>query len=116
MLKTRNREKILLDACLEAKQPFVVDNTNPTRADRKKYIDMAKSAGFKVIGYYFSSNISKAIERNEKRTGKEKLPVAAIRSTYSKLELPDFDEGFSELYYVQIKDNDFNVEEYQNEV
>lgn len=30
MLKTRHREQIFLQACLEAKQPFVVDNTNPT--------------------------------------------------------------------------------------
>ena len=45
MLKTRNKEKILVEACLEAKQPFVVDNTNPTLADRKKYIDPAKNKG-----------------------------------------------------------------------
>ena len=28
MLKTRHREAILLDACIRAKQRFVVDNTN----------------------------------------------------------------------------------------
>ncbi len=31
MLKTRYREKVLFDACLKAKQPLVIDNTNPTR-------------------------------------------------------------------------------------
>ena len=30
MLKTRHREGLLLRACLEMQQPFVVDNTNPT--------------------------------------------------------------------------------------
>ena len=110
MLKTRNREKILIDACIEAKQSFVVDNTNPTLADRKRYIDMAKSAGFKIIGYYFSSGISEAIKRNGKRAETSKVPVAAICSTHSKLELPAFDEGFGALYYVKIKDNDFVVE------
>lgn len=29
MLKTRHRESLLLKACIEMKQPFVVDNTNP---------------------------------------------------------------------------------------
>ena len=29
MLRTRHRERLLIGACLEAKQPFVVDNTNP---------------------------------------------------------------------------------------
>lgn len=114
MLKTRNRENILVNACLEAKQPIVVDNTNPTVADRKKYIDAAKSKGFKVIGYYFSSGIGEAIERNEKR--ERKVPAAAIRSTHSNLELPAFSEGFDELYYVKIEDNDFIVEEYRDEI
>ena len=116
MLKTRNKERILVEACLEAKQPFVVDNTNPTIADRKKYIDPAKTKKFKVVGYYFSSSINEAIKRNEQRAGKAKVPVEAIYNTHSKLELPVFEEGFDELYYVKIKDNDFTVEEYKDEI
>ena len=38
MLRTRNRERLLLDACIEAKQPFVIDNTNPTVEERARYI------------------------------------------------------------------------------
>ncbi len=38
MLKTRRREDILLQAGLKAKQRFVVDNTNPTRANRKNIL------------------------------------------------------------------------------
>jgi len=116
MLKTRNKERIFVEACLEAKQPFVVDNTNPTIADRKKYIDPAKTKKFKVVGYYFSSSINEAIKRNEQRAGKAKVPVEAIYNTHSKLELPVFEEGFDELYYVKIKDNDFTVEEYKDEI
>ena len=37
MLRTRRREQILLRACIEAKQPFVVDNTNPTIESRRRY-------------------------------------------------------------------------------
>ncbi len=40
MLKTTNKENILLETCIKARQPFVVDNTNATTLDRKKYIDM----------------------------------------------------------------------------
>jgi hypothetical protein len=50
MLKTRHREKLLLKACLEMKQPFVVDNTNPTIDNRKRYIGPAKQAGFQIVG------------------------------------------------------------------
>jgi predicted kinase len=42
MLKTRHRERRFLKTCIETRQPFVVDNTNPTRADRRVYIEAAK--------------------------------------------------------------------------
>lgn len=117
MLKTRNREDIFLDACIKAKQPFVVDNTNPSIEDRKKYIDIAKSAKFKVIGYYFQSSIVEAIKKNERREGKEYIPLAGIKSTHAKLQLPSLDEGFDELYYVKInEENKFVVEEWKNEI
>jgi len=117
MLKTRSSEDILLDACIKAKQPFVVDNTNPSIEDRKKYIDIAKNAKFRVVGYYFQSNIADAIMRNEKREGKECIPLAGIKSTHAKLQLPSLEEGFDELYYVKIDDeNKFVVEEWKNEI
>jgi predicted kinase len=51
MLKTRHRERRLLRACVETGQRFVVDNTNPSRAERQVYIRAAKPAGFRVVGY-----------------------------------------------------------------
>ena len=47
MLKTRYRERILINACLEGKQPFVVDNTNPTRKVRRQYIEAAQAHQFR---------------------------------------------------------------------
>ncbi len=44
MLRTRQREAILLEACLRMKQAFVVDNTNPTPEDRQRYIPLARAA------------------------------------------------------------------------
>ncbi|WPQ66349.1 hypothetical protein SIO70_15935 [Chitinophaga sancti] len=35
LLNTRNREDIFLHACFSTHMPFVVDNTNPTRAERQ---------------------------------------------------------------------------------
>lgn len=115
MLRTRNRENILIDACLKAKQDFVVDNTNATRCIRKKYIDQAKQSGFKVIGYYFQSSITDALVRNQTRSGKEKVPVPAILATAKKLEQPKLVEGFDQLLCVSIKDNNFVVEEYKHD-
>ena len=116
MLKTRRREEIIVDACIAAKQPFVVDNTNPAKKDRKRYIDKAKPAGFKTIGYYFRSSVQESMERNKKRNAAERVPDAAIKATAAKLELPGFDEGFDELYYVRIGDDGaFVIEEYRDD-
>ena len=50
MLRSRNREKQLMQVCIQTQQPFVVDNTNPTREDRHKYIEAAKAAGAVSVG------------------------------------------------------------------
>jgi predicted kinase len=117
MLKRRHREQILLRACLDAKQPFVIDNTNATRADRAQYISAAKAAGFSVVGYYFQSKLQDAIARNNQRSGKALIPVKGILATHRKLELPCLDEGFEQLFYVTINDvGEFIVQEFHDEV
>ena len=117
MLKTRNREKLLMEACIEARQPFVIDNTNATAKDRERYIRVVKDAGFRIIGYYFQSSINDALARNANRTGKERVPDTAILGTHKKLELPNYDEGFDELWYVRMSgDMAFTVEEYTDEI
>lgn len=114
MLKTRNREKILLEACIYAKQNFVIDNTNPSVLDRKRYITPASRASFEIVGYYFSSCIEDALARNRGR--KNAVPDRAILSTFRKLELPSYIEGFHKLYYVKIAEGIFQVEEWRNEI
>lgn len=117
MLRTRHRENILLEACLHAKQSFVVDNTNPTIEERARYIQKAKSAGFRVIGYYFQSNVQDAIGRNDSRPDGDHVPTKAILGTYKKLQLPSMNEGFDALYYVRFQDTDsFVVQEWTDEI
>lgn len=117
MLRTRHREKCLMEACLHMQQPFVVDNTNPTKEDRRKYIEAAQAAGFRVCGYYFRSEIEECKRRNEGRPVAEQVPLPGVLGTYSRLELPSRDEGFDELHYVRIGDDrQFVVEEWKDEV
>lgn len=114
-LHTRNKERILINACFVSGDSFVVDNTNPTRRDREKYISCAKKNGYRVIGYYFQSSLSACIERNSRRTGKALIPVSALAATHRILELPDWDEGFDELYYVRINDAGFAIDPWKPE-
>jgi len=105
MLRTRHREAIILQACLDAKQSFVVDNTNPTLANRQKYIGLAKPLGFTIIGYYFQSKVKEAIARNNLRTEKACIPEKGILATRGRLEIPNYTEGFDHLYYVTLAEN-----------
>ncbi len=117
MLKTRNREKRLMQVCLETGQPFVVDNTNPTKEDRQRYIAPSKASGFRVVGYYIQSQIENCKSRNEQRPDKQKVPLAGMLGTYGRLEIPSLDEGFDELRYVRIADDgSFVVEEWSDEI
>ncbi|MBQ4510223.1 MAG: AAA family ATPase [Clostridia bacterium] len=100
-LKTRNQENLLISQCLSEGKSYAIDNTNPTKADRERYIPLAKENGYKVVGYFMESKIKVCIERNALREGKACVPIVAIASTSKKLEMPSYDEGFDELYYVK---------------
>jgi predicted kinase len=102
MLRTRHREQLLLAACLAGKQAFVIDNTNPLPADRGRYISPAREAGFRVVAYFFETNLRDAIRRNSQRVGKQKIPVPAIAGTLRKLQPPALEEGFDVIYTVTI--------------
>lgn len=101
-LRTRHRENVLLRACLATRLSFVVDNTNATRIVRARFIDPARAAGFRVIGYYFSSKVSEALERNRLRPGSARIPDRGVLGIAGRLELPSHSEGFDELWYVRM--------------
>ncbi|RKG29230.1 AAA family ATPase [Acinetobacter tianfuensis] len=102
MLKTRHRENMIFEACLASKTKTVIDNTNPTKADRARYIQRAKDAGFEVISYYFETDLNSTLERNSCREGKANIPEIGIRATYRKLEIPCYEEGFTEIFKIKI--------------
>lgn len=117
LLNTRNKENIFIESCIKIHQKFVIDNTNPSIDDRKKYFDKLKDTKYQIIAYYFESDIKSCLERNSKRTGKEKIPEIGILSTYKKIQVPSYDEGFNEIYYVSINaNNDFEIKEIKNEI
>lgn len=112
-LHTRNKEWLLLEHCLQNGFSFTVDNTNPTIAEREKYIVPAKEYGYKIIGYFFQSVIADCMERNRARQGKARVPDKAIPCTSNRLELPSYQEGFDQLYYVKLKQGRFLIEEWK---
>lgn len=117
LLRTRYRERLILDVCLKTGQPFVVDNTNPRREDRSLYLTLARAAGFRTLGYYFQSRLADALHRNSERAEDERIPERGLCGTHSRLQLPSREEGFDELRYVRlVEPGGFLVEDWNDEI
>jgi len=99
LLRTRHREAAFVGLCLETRQPFVVDNTNPTPAERRRYVEPARVAGFRVIGYLVEVDTVVALGRNAERVGRERVPVSGVAGTARRLLRPSLEEGFDELWH-----------------
>lgn len=112
-LKTRYQEKKAIESCLEVACDFVIDNTNPTKADRLRYIPLVKENGYRVVGYFMQSILKECIERNDMREGKARVPAKAIAMTSNRMELPDKEEGFDELYYVANDGAEMTISEWR---
>jgi predicted kinase len=117
MLRTRRREELLLAACLQARQPFVIDNTNPLPIDRRRYIEPARAAGFRTVAYFFKTSLRDAMQRNNLRTGKQKVPVPAVAAAFKRLLAPSREEGFDDIFVVELTgDRGFLVTQDASEV
>lgn len=101
LLRTRYRERRLLQLCLETGQRFVVDKTNVRAAERARYIGPARAARFRVVGYFFEPDPKACFERNQRRA--HPVPAAGLFGTLKRLERPTIEEGFDELHRVVIR-------------
>ena len=110
MLKTRHREAAFFRLCLETGMPCVIDNTNPTAADRSNYITQAKTRQFQVAGFWFDVPVKDALARNNARVDGRRIPVPGVLRTAKILERPVFSEGFDRLFRVRLEDGSFVVE------
>lgn len=114
-LKTRRREADKIAACFTEGKDFCVDNTNLTRAERAKYIAKARARGWRVVGYFMKSVVKDCIARNEQREGDARLPAKAVAAMSNRMELPARDEGFDELYFVEIKDGGYVISDWRED-
>ena len=108
LLRTKNRSARLLDFCFETKMSFVVDDTNTTKEVRNRFIQacdvtaLKQNEPIKKICYFFNCDSKICLERNEKRTGKDRVPKQAIFFKAREFEVPGLEEGFDELNIVDL--------------
>ena len=112
-LKTRCRERLLIQDCMAQGNCYAIDNTNTTRAERARYILPAREGGYRVVGYFMESKIKDCMQRNALRDGDARVPEKAIAATSNKLELPSYEEGFDELYFVKNDGATMTVEKWR---
>jgi predicted kinase len=110
LLRTRTREAAFLELCLETHQPFVVDNTNPTPADRARYVEPARAAGFRVIGYLVEIDAAVALARNAERAGRARIPEGGVAGTMRRLIRPSVAEGFDEIWHATAAPDGWRIE------
>jgi predicted kinase len=103
--------RAIADALAEGAS-IVVDNTNPTRAERAAIIASARAHGARVVGYFFDVTTREAVARNAGRTGRAKVPNVAVFTAAKRLEPPALDEGFDHLFRLQLApDRTFTITE-----
>jgi predicted kinase len=106
------RLRQMISEALSTGGSLVVDNTNPTAAERVAIIDAARAQGVRIVGYFFDVTTRQAIARNAERTGAMKVPNVAIFTTAKKLERPTLLEGYDQLFRIRLlPDRQFTVEE-----
>jgi hypothetical protein len=55
-----------------------------------------------VTAYQFRVPLRAAIARNNRRPAGEKIPVPALIATLKRLQPPTVDEGFDQIYTVEL--------------
>ena len=101
----QRRQDHMIAAGLAAGRSMVVDNTNPSAADRAPIIAAARRHGAQVAGYFFPTDARDALRRNRAREGPAQVPAVAIFATRKRLEVPTYDEGFDDLYIVTVNED-----------
>jgi len=92
----------MLKARLVARRPMnYVDATNLSPHDRHSWIKLAKDYGYDVQGVFFDVPLEVCLERNRRR--ERIVDEEIMRKMAAKLKAPTFEEGFSKLTVVRVK-------------
>jgi predicted kinase len=97
----------MLKARLIARRPMnYVDATNLTPHDRQSWIKLAKDYGYDVQGVFFDVPLDVCLERHQRRG--RAVPEDIMRKMAGKLKPPTFEEGFSKITVVRVKQKEEN--------
>jgi len=92
----------MLKARLVARRPMnYVDATNLTPHERQSWIKLGHDYGYEVQAVFFDVPLEVCLERNHKR--ERVVSDDVMRRMSAKLKAPTFEEGFSKITVVRVK-------------
>jgi predicted kinase len=89
--------KMFRDAFING-QDIIYDATNYNRKNRKDALKFAKTNGYEIIGYQFTTPVEVCRERNAKRS--RVVPDFVYDRMTAGWQDPSADEGFSEIHKI----------------
>jgi predicted kinase len=95
------RQRVLIEEALARGENVVVDNTNPSRAERVAIIEIGRAHTARVVGFFFTASLSECRARNSIRPPTTRVPDVGLLAAAKRLSPPMFDEGFDELWAVE---------------
>ena len=100
---------------LKYKMNVIIDNTNPSKENRKKFIDIEKEYGYKIIAIKMNTSRHESIHNNYYRSfiyGKELIPEIVYNIYDSKYQKPSIDENIDKIIETGINIYDYHYEKY----
>jgi predicted kinase len=92
----------MLKARLIARRPMnYVDATNLTPHERQSWIKLAQDYGYEVQAVFFDVPVETCLERNQRR--ERVVQEDVMRRMAAKLRPPTFEEGFTKITVVKVK-------------
>ena len=108
-LGTRHAERAVIRECISDGSSYVLDSQNLTREERRRYFSRAKEAGYRVIGYYFVTTVEDSLAHAG--LGFDKTAEKRQKKAFDRIEPPEYNEGYDELYTVTMhRDGSFTTE------
>ena len=99
ILTSRNREKKKILELAESGTNMVIDNTNTSIEERKRYFSLLWNSGYKFKAVWFNVPLDVCMERNKNRI--KTIPAYLVKYYYKKIEIPTKEEGFEEIIIVE---------------
>lgn len=107
--KKEQRQRRLIEEHLRAGRSVVVDNTNPTPAEREPLIAIGRALGARITSYSFVVTVEESLRRNEGREGRGRIEEVGIFSVAKRLVPPSEAEGFDGMFEVRLTEAGFAI-------